>query len=127
MVLVEGGSDCHTLWYHDILAWGVPGATNWRNEWSAALEGIEKVYALVEPDQGGEALWRHLIASHLKDKLYRVKLEYDKDASELHLKDSEAFAAWFEGALRRAVAWLHKAESETQERVRWAWPTTVRG
>jgi putative DNA primase/helicase len=28
--LVEGESDCHTLWYHGFPALGVPGASNWR-------------------------------------------------------------------------------------------------
>src|SRR5215217_5847999 len=121
VVLVEGESDCHTLWYHDIPALGVPGATNWRNEWSAALEGIEKVYAVVEPDEGGEALWERLAASDLKERLYQVQLKGAKDASELHLKDPEAFAGQFEEALRAAVAWLDIAESEAQGRARRAW------
>jgi hypothetical protein len=121
VILVEGESDCHTLWYHDIPALGVPGATNWRNEWSALLHGIEKVYAVVEPDQGGEALWERLAASELKERLHRVKLEDVKDASELHLESPEEFPRRFEEALRGAVAWLDIAESLTQERARRAW------
>jgi hypothetical protein len=121
VILVEGESDCHTLWYHDIPALGVPGATNWRNEWSALLHGIEKVYALVEPDQGGEVFWERLAASDLKEKLCQVKLENAKDVSELHLEDPEAFTKRFEEALRGAVAWLDIAESEAQKRVQQAW------
>src|SRR5262249_26136434 len=30
VVLVEGESDCHTLWFHCIPALGIPGAANWR-------------------------------------------------------------------------------------------------
>jgi hypothetical protein len=121
VVLVEGESDCHTLWYHGIPALGVPGATNWRNEWSTVLEGIEKIYAVVEPDEGGEALWERLAASDLKERLYRVQVKGAKDASELHLKDPQAFAGNFEEALRTAAAWLDIAESEAQERARQAW------
>lgn len=73
--LVEGESDCHTLWYHGFPGLGVPGASNWRNEWACELEGIEKVYAVVEPDQGGETFWERLAASPLREKLYRVELE----------------------------------------------------
>jgi hypothetical protein len=29
VVLVEGESDCHTLWYHDVPAIGLPGAGTW--------------------------------------------------------------------------------------------------
>src|SRR5215208_4907042 len=31
VVLVEGESDCHTLWFHEILALGIPGVNNWRD------------------------------------------------------------------------------------------------
>src|SRR5262249_24213714 len=42
LVLVEGESDCHTLWHHGIPAVGVPGASNWREERDALhFEGIE--------------------------------------------------------------------------------------
>src|SRR5215217_3082323 len=121
VVLVEGESDCHTLWYHEIPALGIPGATSWRNEWSSALEGIEKVYVMVEPDRGGEALWERLSGSGLKEKLYQVKLENANDVSELHLEDPEAFTSRFEEALRGAMAWLDIAESEAQKRAQQAW------
>ena len=32
VVLVEGESDCHTLWHHGIEALGTPGAANWKEE-----------------------------------------------------------------------------------------------
>jgi putative DNA primase/helicase len=54
VVLVEGESDCHTLWYHEIPALGLPGASNWRDGWASHLDGIEKIYAVIESDQGGE-------------------------------------------------------------------------
>jgi hypothetical protein len=73
--LVEGESDCHTLWYHGFPALGVLGASNWRNEWASELEGIERAYAVVEPAQGGEAFWERLAASPIRERLYRVELE----------------------------------------------------
>ena len=30
VTIVEGESDCHTLWHHDTPAVGLPGATNWK-------------------------------------------------------------------------------------------------
>ncbi|PLS83446.1 MAG: hypothetical protein CYG60_21995, partial [Actinobacteria bacterium] len=50
VVLVEGESDAQTLWCHGIPALGVPGASNWKPEWSEHLEGLERIYAVVEPD-----------------------------------------------------------------------------
>lgn len=75
VVLVEGESDAQSLWYHGFPALGVPGANNWRNEWASELAGIEKVYAVIEPDHGGETLWDRLAASPLRERLYRVTLE----------------------------------------------------
>jgi putative DNA primase/helicase len=57
VVLVEGESDCHTLWLHEIPALGIPGASNWREERDARyLDGIETIYVVVEPDRGGDAV-----------------------------------------------------------------------
>jgi hypothetical protein len=52
VVIVEGESDCHTLWHHGVEALGIPGAGNFKEEWAEHLDAIEKIYAVVEPDQG---------------------------------------------------------------------------
>ena len=53
---------------------------------------LEKVYAVVEPDEGGAALWERLAASStLRERLHRVELEGAKDPSELHLQDPGSF------------------------------------
>lgn len=56
VVLVEGESDAQTLWYHKIPAVGIPGASNWKEAWADHLDGIERIYAIIEPDQGGDML-----------------------------------------------------------------------
>lgn len=56
VVLVEGESDTQTLWYHQIPALGIPGASNWKEAWADYLDGIERIYAIIEPDQGGATL-----------------------------------------------------------------------
>ncbi|MDP8974355.1 MAG: hypothetical protein M3N45_14600 [Actinomycetota bacterium] len=56
VVLVEGESDTQTLWYHKIPALGIPGASNWRAAWADLLEGIDRIYVIIEPDQGGDTL-----------------------------------------------------------------------
>jgi putative DNA primase/helicase len=42
-VLVEGESDCHTLWHHGVEALGIPGASNFKEEWAEHLQDIEKL------------------------------------------------------------------------------------
>src|SRR5665213_1759750 len=104
IVVVEGESDCHTLWQHDIPALGLPGATSWRNEWADFLKDIPKIYAVVEPDQGGETLQKNLSqCSAIRDRLQLVSLSPAKDPSELYLKDPEAFATQWQTALSKAT------------------------
>jgi hypothetical protein len=119
--LVEGESDAQTLWHHDLPALGVPGAGTWRNEWAEHLSEVERVYAVVEPDGGGEAFWDRLASSPIREKLYRVKLDGAKDVSELHLKDPSIFVQRLEQARGRAAARLNITEIEAREEAREAW------
>ena len=50
VVVVEGESDCWTLWLHGVLALGIPGKSTWKSEWQAYLDGIERIYLWIEPD-----------------------------------------------------------------------------
>ena len=51
-IIVEGESDTQTGWHHGEPVIGVPGASGFVSEWAGELEGIEKIYAVVEPDEG---------------------------------------------------------------------------
>jgi hypothetical protein len=123
VVLVEGESDAQTLWLHGVPALGIPGASNWRDEFSPLLDGIPVVYAIVEPDQGGKTFSAKLTGSPLRDQLRLVALAPHKDASELHLASSspEAFRAAFEAALQAAVPATEAVDRERQERSAAAW------
>jgi putative DNA primase/helicase len=61
VMLVEGESDCHVAWYRDLPAVGVPGVDNWREGWALHLDGIPKIFVVVEPDEAGKKLWRSLV------------------------------------------------------------------
>jgi hypothetical protein len=121
VLLVEGESDCHTAWYHKEPALGIPGANGWKAEWAADLEGIERIFFVVE-DAAGEACWRKLAAApELQERLLRVELKGAKDVSELHKQDANNFKERLQTALKGAKAWLDIAESEAEERARQAW------
>jgi hypothetical protein len=119
-VLVEGESDCHTLWYHGIPALGIPGANGWKFEWASELDGIGRLYFVVE-DGAGEQCWEKLAACPIRERLHRVELDGFKDASEVHVANPGEFRERFDAALKGAVSWLDIAESEAQERSREAW------
>ena len=67
VLLVEGESDCHTAWYRGLPAIGVPGVDNWRDEWAEHLNGISKIFVVVEPDEASEKLWRTLVSCKTLD------------------------------------------------------------
>jgi transposase-like protein len=118
--MVEGESDWQTLCYHEEPAVGIPGANGWKAEWAADLEGIDRLYFVVE-DEAGEQCWRKLTETpEIRDKLYRVELEGVKDVSKLHQQDPEGFTRRRRTAREDAKAWLDIAETEQQERAREA-------
>jgi hypothetical protein len=121
VVLVEGESDCHTLWHHGIESLGIPGASSWKEEWTPHLESVPKVYVVVEPDEGGAALWERLAASPLHEMLHRVDLDGAKDPSELHLQDPAQFKDNLRAAFKRAKRWSEEARAQAEARDREAW------
>jgi hypothetical protein len=122
VVLVEGESDCHTLWFYEIPALGIPGASNWRDGWATYLNGIEKIYAVVEPDQGGDTLREKLTdCEAIRERLHILELGEHKDPSALHLADPERFRERFKVALERAKPWVELERAEAQATAQEAW------
>jgi hypothetical protein len=121
LVLVEGESDCHTLWFHGIPALGIPGAANWREERDARhLDGIETIYVVVEPDRGGDAVREWLSRSTIRHRAKLVSLP-TKDPSTLHLQAPEKFSRHWQVACLGAMPWTAvEAEVNAAERTE-AW------
>jgi hypothetical protein len=72
--VVEGESDCHVGWHYEIPTIGVPGAQNWRDEWSVLLDGISLLIVPIE-DAAGEKLWKAVSAcGRLAGRLEREDL-----------------------------------------------------
>jgi hypothetical protein len=72
--LVEGESDCHAAWYHNIPAIGVPGAQNWQDGWGVILDGIDTLIVTVE-DEAGERLFKAVSAcGRLAGRLERADI-----------------------------------------------------
>jgi hypothetical protein len=88
VVLVEGESDCHTLWHHGFSAVGLPGADCWNGTRDAPqLANIGRIYVVVEPDRGGDTVMGWLGEAAIRDRAWIVQLGEHKDASRLHLAD----------------------------------------
>ena len=122
VVLVEGESDCHTLWHYEIPALGIPGVNNWRDGWATHLDGVERIYAIIEPDHGGDTLREKLAGCEvIRDRLHLLELGEHKDPSALHLADPGRFRERFEVALEDAKPWIELARAEAEAASRETW------
>jgi AAA domain len=106
LVLVEGESDCWTLWYQGFPALGIPGAEMAGTLEESALAGVGQVYIVQEPDAAG-ATFVNTLVNRLKGwqwpgKAAVVRLAGAKDPSELYKQDRQGFRAAFQHALEHA-------------------------
>jgi len=85
ILLVEGESDCWTLWEHGIAALGLPGKTNWKTAWAAHLKDL-KVFLWVEPDA---AELPGKVARNIPGLLVIQAPSGTKDISEAHLQGQD--------------------------------------
>ncbi len=109
VVLVEGESDCWTLWYHRFPALGVPGARNLQTLRAEYFEGLRQVYVFREPDKGGAAFaadapqW--LRALGYEGEIGEIWIEGQKDPNELHKAvNDEEFKSIFQSVLDKKKA-----------------------
>ncbi len=121
VILVEGESDCHTLWFHGIPALGLPGAANWNEDWAVHFESIPSIHVVMEPDKGREAIAKWLAASSIRERVRLVDLGEAKDPSGLYLQDPDSFPSHFQAALDASVHWTQYVEAQAEERSRAAW------
>lgn len=142
LVLVEGESDCWTLWQHGIPALGIPGVENYKVLAADMLTDIPKVYIIAENDEkrAGEKfaanVEKHLKRSGYQGKLYRVEMGSAKDPNDLQKKDIKAFKTAFQTLLDRAIPLFPIGKKPTIGRIcdlqkvqfppiRWAIPDLV--
>jgi hypothetical protein len=122
ITLVEGESDCHTLWFHGISALGIPGADTWNEERDAPyLERFDTVYVVLEPDRGGQAVKKWLAKSRIRYRVRLVCLGEHKDPSGLYLADPEHFERRWQEALDASTPWTDVETAERQQQASSAW------
>lgn len=117
VVMVEGESDAHTLWSHEVPAIALPGASTWREDWAKHLDGIGAIYVVVEPDAGGEAVLRWLRTSAIRERVKLLRLDGFKDPSAMHLDDPERFEERMRDAMSNAQDLGGMLRVEAAERI----------
>jgi hypothetical protein len=104
VVVVEGESDCQTLWLHEFPALGLPGAGTWNEERDSPLfEGIPTIFVVIEPDTGGAATLAWLSGSSIGSRARLVRMPpATKDPSALYLNNPGGFSGAFVALLEAA-------------------------
>jgi hypothetical protein len=115
VVLVEGESDCHTLWLHGFPALGVPGAGNWNEQrYAPLLAELRCIYVVIESDQSGDNVLKWVAASTIAPRVHLVRLRGQKDPNALHISDPDGFASAFQRALDESEPYQGMADREAE-------------
>jgi len=119
VVIVEGESDCHTLWHHAIPAVGLPGATGWSERRDAArFRDFERIFVVIEcyqdgtPDPGGTTVLQRFEESELRERMQFLYLRRStgfKDPSAIHVADPDQFDSRWKKAMEEALTWADVA------------------
>jgi hypothetical protein len=119
VVLVEGGSNVHTLWHNRIPAVGLPSGTDWREDRDAeCFDGINTIYVVAEPDKGEQ------VRSWLRQSAIRARasvLELPTNPSAMHVADPVGFGRTWQVVLLGSVAWAALEAGERAEERLEAW------
>ena len=103
LVLVEGESDCWTLWFHCLPALGIPGADMTGKLEAEHLSNIDRVYVVREPDRGGDTFVSGATArlGRLRwgGSTFVIRMLGAKDPNALHRIDPEGFKEAFRDAI----------------------------
>ncbi len=119
LMLVEGESDCWTLWHHGIPALGVPGADMAKTLELPYVERWPQLCAFQEPDRGGETFVAGLVSRlavlGYKGEFYALKADGFKDPNDLFKRSPDGFEERFK-ALIQTAQYIDLAEAATETR-----------
>ncbi len=119
--LVEGESDCHTLWAAGLPALACPGASSWKPEWWFRFLGFQRVVVAADSDEAGTNAVRELARTCPEELLPRTFVvqppEPHKDWSAAWTSmnaDPQAFRAELESLPKRPLAEWREPEEEQE-------------
>jgi hypothetical protein len=100
LILVEGESDCWTLWHAGFPALGLPGAGAARALIAEHVAGFRQVFVIREPGPGGDTFIRgnaeRLLQIGFAGEGFEVSIDGFKDPSDLYCDDPSLFRERFE-------------------------------
>lgn len=118
LVVVEGESDCWSLWLNEVNALGVPGADTAKTFAAvdpAVFAGFDRVCIWQEPDRAGagfpDAVGRKLESIGFTGRVEVVSLTGAKDPADLYVRDPAGFRDRWVQVLAAARPWSPSPES----------------
>ena len=110
VALVEGASDCWTLWHAGLPAIGIPGASMHRKLAAEHIRGLSRIHIVREADDGGKTF-----ETNIRARLSELGFRGDvltvgmaelgaNDPSALYMQDPDGFAETWRCALNEAQA-----------------------
>jgi hypothetical protein len=112
VLIVEGESDCWTLWLHGIPALGAPGKGIWPVSWGEYLKGVE-VFVWQEPEATDFVL---RVLNSAPDLRYIRAQDGIKDISEAHVQGIN-IPSWLEGLKVKAESGRELKAQYTNEQL----------
>jgi hypothetical protein len=118
VTIVEGESDCFTLWSKGFQALGLPGCGNWNEERDAPhFDGFARIYVVIERDGGGDSVLGWLRKSRIADRALLIAMPANtKDPAALYQAAPHEFAAAWTKLCAEAVPWSAHSMREEFER-----------
>ena len=122
-ILVEGESDCWTLWHSGFPALGLPGATMIKKLEIKHVENLERIFIAQETDDAGikfaESMLAHLEEIGFTGEKHILKMPHGcKDANDLWQKYPDDFKDLLETALHTASQQQSSSEQSRDKRPR---------
>ena len=127
VILVEGESDCHSLWSHGVEeAIGVPGAAVFHKDWVDKLEGLD-IYIHHEGDSEGDIFFKiicqNLVEKGHKGRVFQIQCRDvgQKDPSEIHIESPDGFRKKWDKVMKGAKTIdIHGSSIESEEMIEFS-------
>ena len=106
VIIVEGESDCWTLWKYDLQTIGVPGNSMHKKIKQRYVDKFDKIYIWQEHDKSGKKFVKNvksrLETLDFKGEVYKLFDEQFDDPNDIYLSRRENFKSYIKKLFKRA-------------------------
>jgi hypothetical protein len=119
ITIVQDPESAQTLWAAAIPSLAVSTQSKWRQEWTAQLQDVSKIYITSELECQIQKGW--LSDASVLDQVHVLDLGQHNAPADLYAQNPEAFSETWSSAVERAVPYSEIAKREVQNKADEAW------